>query len=73
MSHSKVLVNKSWLKMPKMVYFVEFLKPEACSQTALPDRSIFLEQKLLENAKIANIQMRHFEEFSNIVQNSKTF
>ena len=30
----------------------------------LPDRSILIEQKLVENAKI---QMRHFEQFSHIV------
>ena len=47
-----------------MVYFVEFLKPEACSQTALPDRSLLIRQKLVANAKI---QMLHFEEFSNSV------
>ena len=34
-----------------------FRKPEACSQTLLPDRSGLIGQKLVENAKI---QMRHF-------------
>ena len=28
-------VDKGWLKMPKMVHFGEFLKPEACGQTVL--------------------------------------
>ena len=50
--------------MPKMVYFGEFLKTEACGQTVLPDRSVLIGQKLVENAKI---QMRHFVEFSNNV------
>ena len=31
---------------------VHFWKPEACSQTMLPDRSILIGQKLVENAKI---------------------
>ena len=35
-----------------------FKKPEGCSQTVLPDRSILIGQKLVENAEI---QMRHFE------------
>ena len=35
-----------------------FSKPEACGQTVLPDRSVLIGQKLMENAKI---QMRHFE------------
>ena len=34
-----------------------FSKPEACCQTVLPDRSVLLRQKLMENAKI---QMRYF-------------
>ena len=39
----------------------EFLKPETCGQTVLPDtsvKSISIGQKLIANAKI---QMRHFE------------
>ena len=35
-----------------MVHFGEFLKPEACSQTVLPDMPISIGQKLVENAKI---------------------
>ena len=33
-------------------------KPEACGQTVLPDWSVLIRQKLVENAKI---KMRHFE------------
>ena len=40
--------------MPKMVQ-----KPEACGQTELPDRSVLIGQKLVENAEI-QIQMQHF-------------
>ena len=37
-------------------------KTVACGQTVLQDRSISIEQKLVENAKIEkiNFQMRHF-------------
>ena len=36
-----------------MVHFGEFfLKPEACGQTVLPDMSVLIGQKLVENAKI---------------------
>ena len=31
-----------------------FWKPEACGQTVLPDRSVLVRQKLVENAKIQN-------------------
>ena len=46
------LVDKSLLKVPKMVHFGEFLKPEECNQTVLPDWSILIGQKLVKNAKI---------------------
>ena len=44
--------------MPKMDDLASFWKPEACGQTVLPDKSVLIGQKLVENAKI---QMRHFE------------
>ena len=47
--------------MAKIVHFGEFLKTEACGQTVLPDRSVLIGQKLVENAKIKTNQMRHFE------------
>ena len=37
-------------------------KPDNCSQTVLPDRSLLIGQKLMENAKI---QMRHCWVISN--------
>ena len=39
--------------MPKMANLASFLKPEACGQTVLPDRSLLKRQKLVENVKIA--------------------
>ena len=33
-----------------------FWKPEACCQTVLPERSILIGQKLVENAKIEKLK-----------------
>ena len=44
--------TKVHLKMPKIVHFGDFLKnPKNCRQKVLPDSSIFIGQKLVENAK----------------------
>ena len=40
-SNMTLWVDKSSLKMPKKVNLASFRKPEICSQTVLPDRSIF--------------------------------
>ena len=50
-----------------MSILASFWKSEACGQTVLPDRSVLIGQKLVENAKMPKIQMRHFEWFSNNV------
>ena len=34
-----ILSGQKFIKMPKMVNFDEFWKPNACGQTVLPDRS----------------------------------
>ena len=44
-------VNISW-KCQKSFILASFWKPEACGQTVLPDRSLLIGQKLVENAKI---------------------
>ena len=61
---------KSLSKMPKIVYFVEFLKnlPKAFGQIVLPDSSLLMGQKLVENSKMLKIQMLHSWWFSNIVR-----
>ena len=41
--------------------FGEFLKTEVCYQIVLPDRSLLIGQKLVENAKSKNSKMRHFK------------
>ena len=33
-----------------------FRRPQACCQTVLPDRSLLIEKKMVENAKIQNIK-----------------
>ena len=48
-------VDKNSLKMPKMVDFWRvFEKFKACGQTVLPDRTILIGQKMVENVKIEN-------------------
>ena len=38
--------------MPNGSFWRVFKKPEACGQTVLPDRSVLIGQKLVENAQI---------------------
>ena len=45
-------VDKSYEKCQKWSILASFWKPEACGQTVLPDRSVLIVQKLVENAKI---------------------
>ena len=49
-------VDKSSLKMTKKVSLAIFWKPEFCSQTVLPDRSILSGQKLVKNDKIQKLK-----------------
>ena len=54
-----ILSGQKFIKNAKNGYILAiFWKIEACGQTELPDRSVLIGQKLVENAKI---QMRHFE------------
>ena len=67
--------------MPKMVNFCNFWKPEAYGQTVLPDRSILIGQKLVENAKMLKfkydildefrLEKSHFEDFLEFVKSWK--
>ena len=47
LSGQKCIINAK-----KCLILASFWKPEACGQTVLPDRSILIGQKLVENAKI---------------------
>ena len=50
-----------------MANLASFWNPEACGQTVLPDRSILIGQKLVENAKIQNFKWDIFGWFVNNV------
>ena len=55
-----------------MVHFGEFLKPEACGQTLLPDRSILIEQNWRKMPKfkyniLSNFQTMWVHAHSKIV------
>ena len=53
--------------MPKMVKLASFSKAEACGQTALTDRSLLIEQKLVENAKIRkNLKCDFLSDFETL-------
>ena len=50
-----------------MFHFGKFLKPEACGQTVLPDRSVLIGQKMVENAKIQKSKCDILSNFQNTV------
>ena len=62
---SELRLHFEWTKVnqkcQKGSIWAIFWKPEAFGQTVLPDRSVLIGQKLVENAKIKKNQMRHFE------------
>ena len=61
-SYVYILSRKKSIKMPKMVHFDEFFKkPATCGQTVLPDWSVSLEQKVVENAQIRKFKCDIFE------------
>ena len=47
--------------MAKRVDLGKFGKPKDFGQTVLPDRSLLIRQKVVENAKVEKIEMRHFQ------------
>ena len=61
MSGQKFIKNaKKWSNL------ASFWKPEACGQTVLPDRSILIGQKLVENAKIESLKCDIFGDFQTL-------
>ena len=50
--------------MPKMAHFASFW--EACGKTELPDKSIFIEQKLVDNAKIEKLKCDILSDFQTL-------
>ena len=57
--------------MPKLVNLASFWKPEDYGQTALPDSSIVVGQKMLENAKFEIFRWDIFGIFQTMYTNSK--
>ena len=51
----------------KMATFASFWKPVACGQTVLPDRSILIGQKLVENAKIKKFKCDILSDFQTFL------
>ena len=47
-----------------------FWKPEACGQTVLPDRSVLIEQKMVENAKMPKFKCDILSSFQTMWINS---
>ena len=45
-------MDKSSLKLARVINLANFLKSETCGHTVLPDGSVLMGQKLMENAKI---------------------
>ena len=43
-----------------------FWKPEACGQTVLPDRSVLIGQKLVENAKLEKFKCDILGDFQTL-------
>ena len=54
-------------KCQKWCLLASFWKPEACGQTVLPDRSVLIEQKLVENAKIQKFKCDILGDFDRIL------
>ena len=48
--------EEKFIKNAKNGQFGEFLKPEACSQKVLPDKSILIGQKLVKITKVKNFK-----------------
>ena len=51
-SYVYILSKQKFIKMSKTANLGDFWKPEVCGQTVLPEKSLLMEQKLVENAKI---------------------
>ena len=49
-----------------------FLKPEACGQTVLPDRSVLIDQKLVENDKMQKFKCDILGDFQTLWKDLRT-
>ena len=59
-------MDKSSLKLPKMVNFGDFLTPQSCGQTVLPDMSVLIGTKLVESTKIEKFKCDILSDFQTL-------
>ena len=68
--HCELRLHLEWtkvtLKCQKWSILASFLKPEACGQKVLPDKSVLIGQKLVENAKIQKFKCDILSNFQTI-------
>ena len=66
-SYVCILSGQKFIKNAKNGPFWRvFEKPEACGQTVLPDRSVLIEQKLVENTKIRKFRCDILSDFQTM-------
>ena len=60
--------------MPKKWSILEsFWKPEACGQTVLPDKSVLIWRKMVENAEIENLKCDILADFQKLEKKAFCF
>ena len=68
-----IFSGQKFIKDVKNAPFSEFFKKrEACGQTVLPDRSILIGQKLVENAKIKKFKWNILDDFQTFVSKNNS-
>ena len=60
-------------KCQKCSILASFWKPEACGQTVLPDRSVFIGQKMVQKAKIQKFKCDIVSNFQTMWESLLTF
>ena len=72
-SYVYILSGQKLIKNAKNGPFLgSFSKPEACGQIVLPDRSLLIRQKLVENAKIKNFKCDILSNFQTMCKGVKS-
>ena len=69
--HCELLNGQKFIKNAKNGRFNGFRKTEASIQTVLPDRSVLIRQKLVENTKIQKLKcgiLSHFQTIMNLFE-----
>ena len=66
-SYVYILSRQKFMKnAPKWSILASFWKPEACGQTVLPDRSILIGQKLVENTIVEEVKWNILSNFQTM-------